>query len=79
MRHRTLELALLAVAIVFLSPRDAAAYLDPGSGSMIFQAAIAALAGVAYGVRIYWGKIRSLFGRKRVEPGAKGHPSGGRD
>ncbi len=57
---RVLGLALL-VAILF--PRDAFAYLDPGSGSLIFQTIVAGLAGVAYGVRVYWSRIMGWFGR----------------
>jgi len=33
-------------------------YLDPGSGSMIFQALIGALVGVAITLKIYWEKIK---------------------
>ena len=44
-------------------PRHVFAYLDPGTGSMVFQTIVAALAGVAYAVRLYWGKLRSFFGR----------------
>jgi hypothetical protein len=39
------------------------AYLDPGTGSLIIQAVVAALAGVAVAVTAYWHKIKSFFGR----------------
>ena len=39
-------------------------YLDPGSGSIIFQLAIAALLGLAVAVRASWGSIKKLFGVK---------------
>jgi hypothetical protein len=39
------------------------AYLDPGTGSFIIQALIAALAGIAVTSRIYWRKIKGVFGR----------------
>ena len=54
---------LMVVGTALLFPRDAFAYLDPGSGSLIFQALVAMLAGVAYGVRVYWAKLRGLFSR----------------
>jgi hypothetical protein len=54
----------MAFVVLVCFPRDAFAYLDPGTGSMVFQAVIAGLAGVAYGVRRYWGKIRMWFGGK---------------
>jgi hypothetical protein len=38
------------------------AYLDPGSGSFMIQALVAALAGIAVTLRTYWSKIRSFFG-----------------
>lgn len=57
-RRSVLELVVLAVV---LSSSDVLAYLDPGSGSLIFQTVVATLAGAAYGVRVYWSKIRGLF------------------
>jgi len=51
---------------VFIS--DAYAYLDPGSGSIIAQAIIAALVGVGITVKLYWVKLKfklsSTFSRK---------------
>lgn len=38
------------------------AYLDPGSGSLIIQAVLAAVAGAAVLLRTYWDKVRALFG-----------------
>ena len=39
------------------------AYLDPGTGSLILQAVVAALAGAVVVATTYWQKIRSLFRR----------------
>ena len=39
------------------------AYLDPGTGSLIIQALVAALAGAVVVITSYWQKIRSLFRR----------------
>jgi hypothetical protein len=39
------------------------AYLDPGTGSLILQALVAALAGAIVVVTSYWQKIRALFRR----------------
>jgi hypothetical protein len=36
-------------------------YLDPGSGSYIFQLIIAALVGGAFVIKMYWKKITSFF------------------
>jgi hypothetical protein len=65
-RRQVLELAILIAVLV---PADVLAYLDPGSGSLIFQTIVATLAGVAYGVRVYWSRIRGLFtGRGGTTP-----------
>ena len=61
-RHATLVLLFLIVVL----PRDVHAYLDPGTGSLVFQTVVAALAAAAYAFRSYWGRIRGLFGRKTV-------------
>ena len=39
------------------------AYIDPGSGSFLVQALVAAAAGLAVVGRRYWTSIRSFFGR----------------
>jgi hypothetical protein len=39
------------------------AYLDPGTGSLILQAVVAALAGAVVVITSYWQKIRALFRR----------------
>jgi hypothetical protein len=42
-------------------------YLDPGTGSILFQALLAALLGVGLITRVFWKRIKSLFGKKEVE------------
>jgi hypothetical protein len=42
-------------------------YLDPGSGSVIFQLLIAGLVGAGFIIRLYWKKITGIFNRQ--EPG----------
>jgi hypothetical protein len=62
-------LAALLTLILALSPRDAHAYLDPGTGSYIFQAVAAAIIGAGFVVRSFWSRIRGglgrLFGQRR--------------
>lgn len=43
------------------------AYLDPGTGSIILQGIVAALAAIGVTARFYWHRVLHLFGRK--EPG----------
>ena len=39
-------------------------YLDPGSGSILIQIAIAVLLGLGVALRASWGSIKKLFGVK---------------
>ncbi len=41
-----------------------ALYMDPGTGSLLLQLILAALLGIGVTVRIFWKKIRGLFGAK---------------
>ncbi|MCP4842410.1 MAG: hypothetical protein GY887_11825 [Halieaceae bacterium] len=50
-------MALLSVS------QGAFAYLDPGTGSMILQGVIAAIAVVGFTIKSYWYKIRAFFGK----------------
>ena len=52
-----------AAASAIESPRSLTlAYIDPGTGSFLVQALVAAVAGIAVTSRAYWGKIRVFFG-----------------
>jgi len=57
-----LFLSLSLTCELFVS--DAYAYLDPGTGSMIVQALIAALVGVGITIKVYWAKIRYKISEK---------------
>lgn len=41
-------------------------YLDPGSGSMIAQAVLGALAAVGLTIRLFWHRILRILGLKRT-------------
>ncbi len=43
-------------------------YLDPGSGSFLIQLLLAVLLGAGVAIRMYWSKIKTLFGGKKAEP-----------
>lgn len=44
-------------------------YIDPGTGSIILQAIIASVVGVAFILRIFWHRILRFFGvRKKIKP-----------
>jgi hypothetical protein len=58
---------LIAIGLGLVVPSSAHAYLDPATGSIIIQAAIAAAAGTAYFIRRYWYQLKSLVGIKSTE------------
>jgi hypothetical protein len=53
--------------VEFLAPMARAKeYLDPGSGSILIQLLVAAALGAAFAVKVYWKKIKGLFGKKET-------------
>lgn len=50
-------------------PRLQLAYLDPGAGSFVIQALVAALAGIAVTTKVYWHRIMGFFGRSTPDEG----------
>lgn len=63
MRSSTLVVGLWVSLFVV---GDVHAYLDPGAGSIILQAIIAAVAGGFIVLRAYWSKVKQLFTRRKV-------------
>lgn len=55
-------------ALVLAYPRDAHAYLDAGTGSMLLQAAIASAAAAAFLAKMYWRRLKAkVTGRSLQE------------
>jgi O-antigen/teichoic acid export membrane protein len=63
-RNTLRDVCFILILLAFVFPRDVHAYLDPGTGSLVFQTVVAALAAAAYGLRTYWSRIRMLLGRR---------------
>ena len=61
--NAALKLAGLAVGCCLLFPLFAYGYIDPGTGSYIFQIIIAAFVAVSFAVKVYWHKIKKFAGR----------------
>ncbi len=65
----------LLLSILFLNfflMGSSYAYIDPGSGSIILQALLGALAAAGATISIYWNKIKNLFKRsKKIEKDKK--------
>jgi hypothetical protein len=68
------RIVVLVLAWAALFPPEALAYLDPGTGSLIVQSLIAALAAVGYGLRLYWSRIRLWFKRPEERSDSSGRP-----
>lgn len=62
--------------IVLLLSSPAYAYLDPGTGSMLVQGLVAALAVASAAVAAFWTRIRQLFRgrRKPADPETRDAP-----
>jgi len=52
---------LLLLALTSLFPTPAHAYLDPGTGSYLFQIMLASLIGAAFAIKTYWIKIKKFL------------------
>lgn len=59
----------LAGALVLGTQLPAHAYIDPQSGSYIFQVIIGALVGAVVSVKVFWHRIVGLFGKVRSRKG----------
>ena len=58
------SLLVLTVAVALgLGATPAHAYLDPGTGSYVFQMVAAALVSVGFLARAYWHRLRGFFAR----------------
>ncbi|MEN6620071.1 MAG: hypothetical protein ABFD50_00765 [Smithella sp.] len=42
-------------------------YIDPGTGSVLFQIVLAGILSIGVIIRVFWKKIRSLFYKKEFE------------
>jgi len=51
----------VTIIVTLLGAGRADAYLDPGSGSVLFQTIIAGLLALLFGVKVYWRRLRSWF------------------
>ncbi|MFA6715040.1 MAG: hypothetical protein WC082_08890 [Victivallales bacterium] len=56
-----LDKLVILACIYLISIKDAHAYLDPGTGSYIFQILIAVLAGALFGIKIFWHQVKAFL------------------
>lgn len=64
--HRWTTYLVIASSLALVAT-PAHAYLDPATGSMILQAVLGGVAGLAVMVKLYWHKLLGLFGSKKQE------------
>jgi len=68
MRARMTIVTMLVLAASFLFLPTANAYVDPGSGSFVFQALIAGLLAAGMAIKVFWRRIVGAFSRKPSAP-----------
>jgi hypothetical protein len=56
-----LKIFLLVAAGALLFPRHIYGYIDPGTGSYVFQIIVAAFVAISFAVKIFWHKIKNFF------------------
>jgi len=54
----------------FESNHPSLAYLDGGTGSMVFQVAVAGILSTGYVIRTRWQSLKALFNKKTKNSGA---------
>ena len=65
------DVLIISLLFYFAATRPAAAYLDPGTGSIILQGLIGAIAGGLVIIRLYWSRVKNFFGKSSLEAGDK--------
>ena len=66
---RLLITCLLVLSLYLAFPPFAYAYLDPGTGSYVFQLLIAGLVGLGFLIKVYWNKIKLFLTRMSSKSG----------
>jgi hypothetical protein len=63
--HKYLRILLVIPLGILWLPTQAHAYLDPGTGSLVFQSLVAVVAAAGAAISLFWGRLRRLFGKGR--------------
>ncbi len=58
---RLTDVAVLAAVFVAVLPATAHAYLDPGTGSQLFQVILAVFVGGVFSIKVFWHRIVDYF------------------
>jgi hypothetical protein len=65
-RSRIFTVSVLSLSVMFVVVPAANAYIDPGSGSFIFQAMVGGLLAAALVFKGFWRRIVSFFTKRRT-------------
>ncbi|MBW1954198.1 MAG: hypothetical protein JRI76_06450 [Deltaproteobacteria bacterium] len=66
----------LIMVLFFLDVSRAEAYLDPGTGSMLVQGLLAAIAAAGVSLGVFWKRIKAFFrgsSRRKTEDNGEAH------
>lgn len=55
---------LYVLLFLLVFPSIAYAYLDPGTGSYVFQVVVAMIFGAGFAIKIFWKKLRNILFHK---------------
>jgi hypothetical protein len=58
---------LFVFCILLTLSFNVAAYLDPGTGSMMLQVILGGIAAIGVAIKLYWHKLRVFFGASKKE------------
>ena len=62
---KNLSMTIGLSAFLAIAPTTAHAYIDPNSGSLMLQAILGGIAGLAVIIRLYWHKLRAMLGLRK--------------
>lgn len=68
-RTRRVSLGVLTLYLCLFAAPPGFAYMDPGSGSYLFQLLIAFFLGAGLAMKAFWGRIKAFFRRGEESPG----------
>ena len=71
---RLTSFGLMSFAALLIATRDAHAYLDPGTGSMLLQGLIAGIAAASVVIGGYWSKVKAFFSSAPKDSKAQRRP-----
>ena len=59
--------SLFIAGLFLITTQEAQAYLDPGSGSLLFQLLVGGVLSGLFAIKLYYKKIKSFFNKKNID------------